>query len=47
MLRVGRGKISVEEFQNIIASKDCNNAYFDAPAAGLFLVAVEYPKQII
>lgn len=45
MLRVGREKMPVEEFSQVILSKDCSNAYFDAPAPGLFLVAVEYPGR--
>lgn len=42
MLKVGVGKMSIEEFRNIIESRECSRAYFDAPAKGLFLVRVEY-----
>ncbi|MFY7963606.1 MAG: tRNA pseudouridine(38-40) synthase TruA, partial [Chitinophagaceae bacterium] len=42
MLKVGRGQISIEDFKQIIAAKDCSKAYFDTPAHGLFLVKVDY-----
>jgi tRNA pseudouridine38-40 synthase len=45
MLKVAVGKITVAEFRQIIEAKDCTKASFDAPAHGLFLIAVEYPKQ--
>lgn len=47
MLQAGRGKISVDEFNNIIEKKDCTFADFSVPAHGLFLTAVEYPEGII
>ncbi len=43
MLKVGRGKITLKEFKNIIETKDCTKAWFDAPAHGLFLNEVQYP----
>lgn len=42
MLRVGTGKMPLEEFDNILKSRDCTRADFSAPSHGLFLVAVEY-----
>lgn len=45
MLKVGRGQITIEQFKNIIESKDCASAFFDTPAHGLFLVKVDYEKQ--
>jgi tRNA pseudouridine38-40 synthase len=45
MLKVAVGKITVAEFKQIIEAKDCTKASFDAPAQGLFLITVEYPKQ--
>jgi len=42
MLKVGRGSISIEEFNQIILSKDCENAFFDTPAHGLTLMEVKY-----
>lgn len=44
MLKLGRGKISLEEFRMIIESKDCTKASFATPAQGLFLMAVNYPE---
>ncbi len=41
MLKVGRGKISLAEFRNIIEAKDCTKASFAVPAHGLFLVEVK------
>lgn len=43
MLLVGRKKISIQEFENIILSKDCTKANFATPAHGLYLVEVTYP----
>jgi tRNA pseudouridine38-40 synthase len=45
MLQVGREKISVPEFNEIIEKKDCTLADFAVPAHGLFLTAVEYPEN--
>jgi tRNA pseudouridine38-40 synthase len=42
MLRVGTGKITLEEFDNIIKSKDCTLADFSVPPQGLFLIKVLY-----
>jgi len=44
MLQVGRGKISLNEFKQIIESRDATNADFAVPAHGLFLVSVNYPE---
>lgn len=43
MLRVGRGKLTVDEFRHIIEARDCTRASFAVPPQGLFLEAVEYP----
>lgn len=42
MLRVGTHKISLEQFDEIILSKDCTNADFSVPPHALFLVEVLY-----
>ncbi len=42
MLQVGRGKLSVDDFREIIESKDCTRADFSVPSHGLFLFAVEF-----
>ncbi len=46
-LLLGRNKISFDEFQQIILSKDCTNADFSAPAHGLFLAKVNYPSELL
>lgn len=43
MLKVGRGKMSLSEFRNVIESRDCTKAHFAVPAHGLFLMRVHYP----
>ncbi len=45
MLKVGRGKLSLDEFRAIIEAKDCTRASFAVPAHGLFLVSVNYPQN--
>lgn len=47
MLRVGTGKITIENFEEIIRSKDCTKADFSVPAHGLFLIKVEYNEQLV
>jgi tRNA pseudouridine38-40 synthase len=47
MLQVGRGTISVADFNNIIELQDSAKANFSTPAKGLFLVGVEYPSAIL
>lgn len=44
MLQVGRGKMSLEEFDGVIEAKDCSRADFSVPGHGLFLVQVQYPE---
>ena len=46
MVEVGRGKLTVVEFQKIIESKDRSKAGASAKAQGLFLTNIEYPKPI-
>ncbi|MBO9198623.1 MULTISPECIES: tRNA pseudouridine synthase A [Niastella] len=45
MLQVGRGKITLQQFREIIEAKDCTKADFAVPGHGLFLQKVEYPEQ--
>lgn len=42
MVNVGLEKITLEEFQTIIESKDRNKAGFSVPAHGLYLTKIEY-----
>ena len=45
MLRVGTHKISLDEFNNIITSRDCSRADFSVPPHALFLVSINYNKN--
>ncbi len=46
LLDVGYNKINLEEFHNIIKSKNRSNAGTSVPAEGLYLVKIEYPETI-
>ena len=46
MLKIGRGKMTIAEFKNLIEEKDCSKASFAAPSHGLFLVRVNYPENL-
>lgn len=45
LLQVGRGKMTIEEFQAVIDAKDRSAAGKSAPACGLYLAAIEYPEN--
>jgi tRNA pseudouridine38-40 synthase len=45
MLKVGRHQITIQEFIDIINSRDCTTADFTTPAHGLFLKQVVYPQN--
>ena len=45
MLKIGRGKMTIPEFKNVIEEKDCSKASFAAPSQGLFLMRVNFPKN--
>lgn len=45
MLKIGRRKISANQFREIIESKNGNLASFAAPSHGLFLQNVNYPEN--
>jgi tRNA pseudouridine38-40 synthase len=42
LINVGNGKLSIEDFRNIIEAKDRGEAGFSVPAKGLFLVDIKY-----
>jgi len=42
ILKIGRGKMTITEFKNVIEERDCSKASFAAPSQGLFLVSVNY-----
>ncbi len=46
LLEVGKGKMSVENFREVIKAKDRGLAGASAPAEGLFLVNIEYSDDI-
>jgi tRNA pseudouridine38-40 synthase len=46
MLQVGRGRMSVQEFAEILRQKDNRLADFSAPGHGLFLFRVSFPDSI-
>lgn len=43
---IGRGKIEIQDFINIINAKNRKTSGESAPAAGLFLTKIKYPKNI-
>ena len=42
MLRVGTGKLILNQFEEIIKARDCTKADFSVDSKGLFLVSVNY-----
>jgi tRNA pseudouridine38-40 synthase len=46
LLDVGRGKITVADFEQIVASQDRSKSSGAAPSEGLYLARVEYPEHI-
>jgi tRNA pseudouridine38-40 synthase len=47
MLQVGRGKLSISDFEAAIVAKDPRLADFSVPGQGLFLMRVYYPESIL
>lgn len=47
LLDVGRGKLSEEQFQQIIESRNRSEAGYSVPAKGLTLTKINYPDDII
>lgn len=46
LLEVGSGKITVDDFKQILKSKDRKKAGMNVPPEGLYLASVKYPKKI-
>jgi tRNA pseudouridine38-40 synthase len=46
LIELGRGKISLEDLDRIILSKDRKVAGYSVPANGLFLLSINYPEEI-
>lgn len=47
MLQVGRGKLTVADFADVLAAADPRRADFSAPGHGLFLARVRYPEGLL
>lgn len=47
LLEVGRGRMSLDKFRSVIESQNRAFAGTSAPAHGLFLINVEYPKELL
>jgi tRNA pseudouridine38-40 synthase len=47
MLLVARGRISIQQFRDILMAKDCTKADFSVPGHGLFLTSVQYPEGFL
>lgn len=45
MLKLGRHQLDLEQFQAILAAKDCRKADFTTPPQGLFLEKVHFPEN--
>jgi tRNA pseudouridine38-40 synthase len=45
MLKIGRGKMTIAEFKDVIEERDCSKASFAAPSHGLFLMRVNYQRN--
>lgn len=46
LIEIGQGKITLDEYKEIIASKKRAAAGYSVPGQGLFLTKIEYPKTI-
>ncbi len=47
LLEIGREKITLENFNEIILGKNRSNAGYSVPASGLFLTKIDYPKGLL
>ena len=47
LVNVGKENLSLEEFKDIVARKNRTHAGVSAPAQGLYLVHIEYPKELV
>lgn len=46
-LLAGKGKITTEEFNNIILARDCTQAVFDVTGNGLYLEEIKYREGVL
>lgn len=47
LLEIGTGKISIDDFKNIIKNQDRTKAGASVKAQGLFLCKIEYPEKVM
>ena len=47
MLEIGQGRMSLDQFEQIILARDRTVAGRAAPANGLYLVEVGYPAEVL
>jgi tRNA pseudouridine38-40 synthase len=47
MLQVGRGKLTVEQFEEILHKRDNRHADFSVPGHGLFLLRVSFSDSVL
>jgi tRNA pseudouridine38-40 synthase len=47
LVEVGKKKMTLDEFKSIIKEKNRSSAGTSAPAKGLYLVKIEYPKDLL
>ncbi len=47
MMKVGKGKLTLDAFKAIVTNGDNRVAYFAVPGCGLYLTAVVYPEGLI
>lgn len=47
LVDVGRGKLTIVQFEQMIASQDRSQASGAAPSEGLYLARVEYPEHLL
>jgi tRNA pseudouridine38-40 synthase len=46
LFEVGRGKMTIDEFRNVIEARDRCMAGVSVPAQGLYLVDIKYPESV-
>ena len=46
MLKVGKGDLSIQEFEKALRGESDNHVHLKAPANGLCLIEVNYPSQV-
>jgi tRNA pseudouridine38-40 synthase len=47
LVEIGKKKMTLDEFKSVIKEKNRSSAGTSAPAKGLYLVKIEYPKELL